>query len=659
MAELSVRVEGSRNGAETTYHYEFRSLSADGTGPLEQEHTVTPAPDLVRALCERIDSIVVGSLGGAPGEEAERELAQRGHTLYRTLFPNSDGGVPELVQRMRDSEEPLLIRSNESVIPWELLHDGTDFLGLSHELARRTFVKRRVAVGRTIDRVRRTLVVGDPRGDLPEARAEAEQLAAWLGERGVERTVLLGAEATLLRIITELTPGDYDLLHYCGHVAAPFGTTHVGLLLHDNQLLDARALEPLARSGVPPTVFVNGCASADRLGNLCVSFMEAGAKVVVGTRYPVGEEPARRFAERFYADIIAGATAGAAIHSARRAVRRGPALDWSAFVLYGDPLTRVGVGEIRQAPAAEEEVASPSLDAYRFDGSAGAAMRRMARRAAPLGGATSMDLLTELLATDEMRARAASSFGVERLALVEDLLHTVREQMPVVPAEPDARVELSGTVSHVLARAERGAQEAGRDMIGTADLVTAFLDVGGGSSGQILEAFGLSLNDLAGSPRPVTDTGRRPGDDMLFDEAGRLRDELLTPGVAGALRVAAMLATANGTTISSGMVLYGLAIAGGGVFRERLRAQGEAGRAALDQLSATSGTRRSRFSSRTRRALRRLVTDPSQPLDEADLLAELLSDPESSAGRMLAKLGVDATAVRSPRQEPDPENKNT
>ena len=645
MAELSVRVEGTHNGVETTYQYVFRSLSEEGTGALEQESTVTPSPDLVRLLCERIDTIVVDSLGAAAGTDAERDLAREGHLLYRALFPSSDSGVAEIVRRMRDSEEPLLIRSNESVIPWELLHDGTEFLALSHDLARRTFVKRRVAVGRTIDRVRRALVVGDPRGDLPAARAEAEQLGAWLGERGVERTVLLGSEATLLRVITELTPGDYDLLHYCGHVAAPVGTAYVGLLLHDNQLLDARALEPLARSGVPPTVFVNGCASADRLGNLCVSFMEAGAKTVIGTRYAVGEEPARRFAERFYAGIIAGTTTGAAIRAARRTVRRGPALDWSAFVLYGDPETKVGVGEVRQAPA-EEEVASPSLDEYRFDGPAGAAMRRMARRAAPLGVATSLDLLTELLATDEMRARAAGSVGVERIALVEDLLHTLREHLPVVPAGPDTRVELSGTVSNVLARAERSTQEAGRDLIGTADLVTAFLEVGGGSSGQVLEMFGLSLTDLAGKPRPPRDNGRLPGEDLLFDESGRLRDELLTPGVAGAVRVAAMLATANGTAISGGLLLYGLALAGDGVFRDRLRAQGETGRAALDRLSATNSTTRSRFSSRTRRALRRLVTE--QPVDEAALLAELLTDPESSAVRLLTELSVDVDAVRSP-----------
>lgn len=642
MAELTVRVDGSPGSVETTYHYEFRSLRADGTGPLEQEHTVTPSPDLVRLSCERIDAIVGDPAG------AERDLVAAGQLLYRALFPSSDGGVPELVARLRAAGEPLLIRTNESLVPWELLHDGTDFLALTRDVARRTFVKRRVVDGRTIDGVRRALVVGDPKGDLPAALGEAEQLASWLGERGVDRTLLVGADATLLRVLAELSSGEYDLLHYCGHVAAPVGTPYVGLLLHDKQLLDARALEPLARSGVPPIVFVNGCASADRLANLCVSFMVLGAKIVVGTRYPVGEEPARQFAERFYAEIIAGSTAAAAVRSARRVVRDGTTLDWSAFVLYGDPLIRMTVGGSPEQRVAVEESPPSSLDAYRFDPAATTVMRRMTRLAAPLGVATSMDLLGELLATDDMRARAAETVGVERIALVDELLHMLREHMPVVATGPDTDVELSGTVSSVLARAERGAQEAGRDLISTADLVTAFLAVGGGSSAQVCEAFGFSLAELAGNApvRPRTENGRRPGEDVLFDESGQLREELLTPAVAGAVRVAGMLASATGTVISTGLLLYGLAIAGGGVFREGLRAQGEPGAAALDKLSMASGTRRTRFSSRTRRALQRLAAaDPTQPVDEAAILRELLSDPASSARQTLAQLSVDVDAL--------------
>ena len=125
-----------------------------------------------------------------------------------------------------------------------------------------------------------------------------------------------------MRVVRELDSGGYDLFHYSGHVAVPFDTSYVGLRLHEDKLLDERVLRSLSNTGVPPIVFVNGCASADRLGNLCVSFMATGAKVVIGTRYEVAEDSARRFAERFYAALIGGAPAGAAVRLARQDLRR-------------------------------------------------------------------------------------------------------------------------------------------------------------------------------------------------------------------------------------------------------------------------------------------------------------------------------------------------
>jgi hypothetical protein len=661
MAELVVRMEGAPGGLAMTCKYEFRSSNVDGTGPLEQEYVVEPSPHLVRQLCDQIDRIVDDAFGPAPtGTDPTVELSRTAKLLYNVLFPSSDGSIPELVQRLRQAEGPLLVRTNESSIPWELLHDGADFLALKHDVGRRTFVTRRVVTGRTIDVIGRALIVGDPLGDLESARQEAEWIKSWLGEHGVDCTLLLGEQATLLRVVDELSSGGYDLLHYCGHVVVPFGTKYVGLRLHGDELLDRRALEPLAQFGAPPIVFVNGCTSADNLANLCVSFMVMGAKVVVGTRYAVEEEPARRFAERFYTDLISGSTAGAAIRSARAALCESSAIDWAAFVLYGDPAMRIAVAEHRSAP----EVRPPSpTGTYRMDDAATGVIDRMIRQAAPVGFATSLDLLIELLSTEDMRNRVSDAVGSERLALAADLLRTFRESVPSTAVETDDAVELSDTVSSVLVRAERGAQESGRDLITLDDLVTAFVAVGGGSSGQILDLFGISLSDLAGtgtratssSTTPVrlprTVNGVRPAevvaDEELFDETGRLRIERLHPDVAAAVRVAALLASAQRTVISTSMLLYGFAVAGGDVFQDALRAQGTAGVAALDQLFPMRRTNQNRFSSRTRRALQRSTGQADGQVDVAAVLREILAEPTSSARELLVTLRVDPDRLRA------------
>ncbi|HEY2791080.1 MAG TPA: CHAT domain-containing protein, partial [Micromonosporaceae bacterium] len=641
MAELVVRMEGAPGGLAMTCKYEFRSSNVDGTGPLEQEYVVDPSPGLVGKLCAQIDKIVDDALGPAPtGTDPAVELAKTGKLLYDALFPSSDGSIPELVQRLRQAEGPLLVRTNESSIPWELLHDGADFLALAHDIGRRTFVTRRVVAGRAIDVIGRALVVGDPLGDLASARQEAEWIESWLGEHGVDCTLLLGEQATLLRVVDELSSGSYDLLHYCGHVGVPVGTKYVGLRLHDDDLLDRRALEPLAQFGAPPIVFVNGCASADNLANLCVSFMVMGAKVVVGNRYAVQEEPARRFAEGFYTDLISGSTAGAAIRSARGALRESSAIDWAGFVLYGDPAMRIAVGE--RPPPDPPPVDPPSpTGTYRMDDAAAGVIDRMVRQAAPAGFATSLDLLIELLSTEDMRSRVSGAVGSERLALAADLLRTFRESVPTTAVATDDEVELSDTVSSVLVRAERGAQEAGRDLITLDDLVTAFVAVGGGSSGKILDLFGISLADLAGTGTKVTSTtsaalpvianGTRPtevapevaaAEEEPFAPTGRLRIERLHPDVAAAVRVAAFLASAQRTVISTSLLLYGFALAGGDVFRNALQDQGNAGVAALDQLSPARRTNQNRFSSRTRRALARSTGRADGQVDPAAVLRE-------------------------------------
>jgi len=659
VAELLVRVQGGLGELTMTCQYEFRADGLEGPGPIEQEFVVGPSPALVRRLCGELDRVVETAVGGCPNAaDPTAELVRLGGMLRDALFPSSDGTIPELVRRLRDARGPLLVRTNESSIPWELLHDGNDFLALGHELGRRTFVNQRVVGGRALGPVRRALVVGDPLGDLDAARREAGEVTAWLASRGVGCTTLVGSEATLLRVVGELSTENYDLLHYCGHVAAPHGTDYVGLRLHGDELFDRRALEPLAGVGAPPVVVINGCASADRLENLCVAFMVLGAKVVVGTRHTVGEEPAREFAHRFYTELVAGASAGAAVHAGRRALRGSGAMEWASFVLYGDPAARIVMGE----PSGDTESRRPSgVDAYRMDAEAREIVDRAVGAAGPSGFVTSLELLLELLATDVMRNRITEAVGAERFAFATQVLRTFRETVPSGGVAADAPVELSDTVTTVLVRAERAAQEDGRGAITTADLVAAFMAVGGGSSSQILGLLGIPLSDMVGPgspPDPTTSptspeaaqtiTGARPAlsqpADELFDDSGDLRVDRLDPDVERAVRAAALLASLHGTTISSVLLLYGFAVAGGPTLRAALDQHGQTGADAVESLTPKRRTRRNRFSSRARDALLRAIID-NGAADEATVLRELIAAPGSSAAELLRLSGVDVNRL--------------
>jgi CHAT domain/Clp amino terminal domain, pathogenicity island component len=462
-------------------------------------------------------------------------------------------------------------------------------------------------------------------------------------------------------VIKELASGRYDLLHYCGHVDVPSDPRFVGLRLHDNQLLDGRALAPLAEFGAPPIVFINGCASAARITNLCVSFMVMGAKAVVGTRYEVAERRARRFAERFYVEFLSGSSAGAAIRAARTALWQPPAgVDWAAFVLYGDPSVRISTTEAPPPP--------PPPPGHALDPEAKRLMDKVAEQAAPRGVATSMDLLIHLLSTQDIQARATDQDAAVHLALAGEVLRAVLDTLSTAPGSATGPVEYSDTVKSVLDRAGQLAHEAGRELISVNDLVTAFTAVGGGSSRQMLDLFGISLDKLAGvspaaggsdterrkpSPAqesvvqkvPLPESNGHPRAGVLLDESGCLRVERLQPTVVTAVRAAAFLASGQRSQISTSMLLCGLAVADSARLREALHEQGAVGVAALRQLTLSAATHGKHFSSRTLRALER-AAGGAEPVDDEALLREILSEPDSSARILLQRLGVDADRLR-------------
>lgn len=645
MAEFIVRLENDNSGQLGRYVYEFRS--SDGRGL--QEHTAETSPMLVRDLCRRIDATIKEALGPAPiNADPVGELARLGHSLYNALFLPRTGELPDLARRLNQMTGPLLLHTNESDVPWELLHDGTEFLGLAHEIGRRKRQGGWNTGGRVIDRLTRALIVGDPNDNLPAARQEAVELEAWLRKHGVDCTLLLGEDAKLLEVYQELESGAYDLLHYGGHVAAPHGTRLVGLRLYDDRLLDGRALQALA-NGTPPVVFINGCESAARAADLCSSFMAMGSEVAVGSQYLVEENAARQFSHHFYADLMSGAAAGAAVRAARRTLdRHGVA--WTAFVLYGDPSIRVSSGDVA-TPAADVAVAA-AAPTYRFDGAASELMERATRHAAPHGIVMSMDLLAELLSTEEIAGR----LDRDRLTIAAELVRSMLDVGPTTPLSPDTEIEFSDTVETTLAQAEQLAHESGRDEITIPDLMTAFAAVGGGSSAQLLELLGITMEEiLRAGPKPDPPNGKVVGPtvtdamsdmvtdvDELFDDNGQLRTDKLGPAMVAAIRVAALVASAQRTVISSGLLLYGLGIANNEFFGDRMRAQGKAGIAALAQLSLSRDITANRFSPRTRRALERAAADANADhVQDATVLREILLEEHSSARQLLIRLGVD------------------
>ncbi|WP_149829146.1 CHAT domain-containing protein [Streptomyces tailanensis] len=654
-ATLNVRVTG-QDRMSARYEYELRVGSAVGDSPpLEMEYTVEVDPGLVRDYRAQIDAALTEAAAGesaasVPGSAPAKELAKWGKLLYGHLFPRLQGNVAELVTRLHASTGPVLVRTNEQEVPWELLHDGTDFLGLKHDLGRKLVGKRPVVGGRGISRVRRALIVGDTIGDLPSAREEVAKVAAWLRDRGIACTVLLGEDATRLAVITELASEEtpYDLFHFCGHVTT--GGDKSGLMMHNRHLLHAGTLQNLDSRGAPPVTFINGCASAGEglVANMCMSFMTLGAKTVVGTRTDVADEGAWLFAAEFYGRLLAGEPAGGAVRAARVALRERPDAAWASFILYGDPaagITKDAATGIHQPPEPPEDDDDLTMA---LDPGAQKLMRRVRAAAAGRGGVASIDLLQGLLGEAGIRQRIEDSIGASAMQALDQMIHYVLDRS-VGPDgdDPDAGFDtddggvLSDTVIRVFADAATRAAEDGRSTITTADITVAFVAVGGGVSSQLLEMSGVPLDRLLPDDRdPVHDTAELNGDGLL-----PMGD--LSRDAVGVMRFANLLAQKHGEVIGTYTLLLAFGAMGSEALRRGMYEQGSAGERAFRKLSEMLTPHRRDLSPRVHDVLDQArrhnaaASVPSARVGETAILLALLEDEHSSARELIQNLGLD------------------
>lgn len=195
------------------------------------------------------------------------------------------------------------------------------------------------------------LLVVNPTQDLAGAEEEGGRLRAlWSQDPRLALTVLAGREATRSRLLEAFRSGRFDWVHYAGH--ALFDEIHPG----DSGLLCARRERlrgsDLAGLADPPRLLVaNACESgrvraargprvagaAMQAAGLAEAFLSAGITHYLGTWWPVADGPAARFAATFHARVLAGASCGAAVLSARQAVQDDGSSDWADYLHYGDP----------------------------------------------------------------------------------------------------------------------------------------------------------------------------------------------------------------------------------------------------------------------------------------------------------------------------------
>jgi predicted ATPase len=288
-----------------------------------------------------------GAEGGLRGLAAIQSLERLGRVMFSQLLP----AALQDVLRDLPPVSPLFLTTNDSHLPWELLHDDQEFLALRYAVGRQLLTGEGVRASPGEPRERLScLLIGNPTGDLPAADAEIEALIDVLdaAPRRVRAELLCRDQASKVQVLEALAGGQYDVVHYAGH-ARP------GALRLADGWLDTDEVRASLRG--QPLIFLNACASAQeeslpddalpfagqQARNLASAFLLGGAGAFVGTLWPIFDDAAQALAADFYRAVVRGRPIGEALRAARMRCRQAAPgeLVWASLVLYGDPLHRV------------------------------------------------------------------------------------------------------------------------------------------------------------------------------------------------------------------------------------------------------------------------------------------------------------------------------
>ena len=278
-------------------------------------------------------------------------------------------------QKMEESKaDHLIVYMDDQLvhIPWELLHDGKQFLCQRFNMGR--LVKTRQTIlnskSRLLARPLKMLVLADPKGDLKEAHEEGRQICDFLNEKkSIVTASLRSAEISHDLVMEKIK--NFDFVHFAGHAEYQHENPLAGGWRLSDGVLRAQDIFKIAGSvAMPALIFSNSCQSAlteewglkvnfqDDIFGLANAFIIAGVKHYIGTFWDILDEPSGLFALEFYQRLFSGVTIGEAMRMARLQLIEKfgeETIVWASYLLYGDP-TFDYMSQIHEKDVEPEEI---------------------------------------------------------------------------------------------------------------------------------------------------------------------------------------------------------------------------------------------------------------------------------------------------------------
>lgn len=333
---------------------------------------MTIRENIDKKLKDIMDTVEHEILAGNPPATFPKELKSLGFLeLYNKLVPERlKKALREAVAASGGARPTLNIFMHENVdwIPWELMNDKTDFLGLKFLVVRRPLISTAPSFHDGQPRQVRSILnlLGN---HLYDTQAGGNGFDTWKDIFSTE--VLPGLKEEHLRSfpnpemnwtnfpnIQDFWETHHDIVHLICHGITTEQGRYYWTLDDDNVERHSYEINAENVQGVfyemekhHPLVFGNACSSLNAtvqghvkgLGPTCLN---NGAIAFIGTLAPITRSMAPQFAKVFFHQLLEqGMTIGQAFMSAKDAFSGSTDPSWLFYCLYGSPETRFTLGE--------------------------------------------------------------------------------------------------------------------------------------------------------------------------------------------------------------------------------------------------------------------------------------------------------------------------
>ena len=333
---LKMSISQEQEKARTVSHYSLCSVSFE---------------DITR-VCQEITGILNRQHKNAQADpEMINNLTNNGQLLWEQLLTRS------IKSRLKSAGNRDLILSLEEElvsIPWELLYDGSEFLGLKFNVGRLICSQQEQAQPRyrSITSKPRMLILANPTNDLKAAYEEGLNIRNQF-DKARDKISIDFKSTDIDTLYVKKALRDYDIVHFAGHCEyekADPGRT--GWLLRDGRFTTGDILSIGADAFLPSLVFSNGCQSAkvdkaaidqdyqEKTYSLASAFIFSGVRHYIGAVQSLQDPVSLVFAREFYHQLIKGNSVGKSMRLARLRLVKEYGINscfWAGYILYGDP----------------------------------------------------------------------------------------------------------------------------------------------------------------------------------------------------------------------------------------------------------------------------------------------------------------------------------